>query len=161
VPPPGGKPQEASRRQALWSGLVSLVLGVFVVLLAAGIIPSDPGTLHGPPWMVAVVGVLIGVTGVLLLLFAGGSSGESAGYVGLAAFALTSFAVVAGWVAFGPGERGFELPFGVGFLGERVGEISGRAAFGLVAVIVGGASVAAWRDALRRLRAGSGSRVDR
>jgi len=74
-----------------------------------------------------------------------------------AALLITAFAVTLDWVAFGPGERRFGGGISLGFLGIgwQPGELFGRAAFGVAAVILDVLAVVLWVQLVRGRPAGA------
>lgn len=139
--------QPPSRWETIVVGALAAIIGLYLVLVALSLLPpaSRP---NGPMWVVLMVGLcfLFGGLGVLVPVVVTGevsTAGELppgapswlrvAQYVfGLAIFAC--FAMIGTWIAFGPGTRSFSVS--VPFLSIKgAGELIGRAAFGLGAII--------------------------
>jgi hypothetical protein len=140
-----------SPREAIGIGAICAAIGVYFILVSLGVLPIPGGekNLHGPLWILFCVGLvfLLGGLGVLAPAAATGevrNDGElPAGspqwlrvaqyLLGLALFA--SFALIGTWIAIGGGTRSFTIGGGF-FETSGGGEIVGRVAFGLGAVIV-------------------------
>lgn len=160
-------------------GTAFLVAGLAIVFIALDWIQVDPSSIHAPRWVLGACGVMFGLPGAGLLYYAfvnlatGGSSGagraEGGGeeerfpvvswLIGLAIAG--GLAVVAGWVAFGPGERTFSGGAAVGPVhvgGASASETLGRAVFGVGAVLAGAFTLWGLVYGLRRLagRGGAG-----
>jgi uncharacterized membrane protein len=48
-------------------GIVALILGLFVTLIATGVIHSDDASFHAPRWMFALCGALFMIAGLVML----------------------------------------------------------------------------------------------
>jgi hypothetical protein len=150
----------ATPREALAFGLLTVGIGLYFSLVGLGLlpIPGGPRNLHAPLWVVLCCGLAFLLGGVALLLQrAGGASLETgelppgAPYwvrlgqylVGVAIFAC--FALVASWIAFGPGERTFSgtVP---------TGATLGRIVFGIGAILCWLATIAFAVSGARKLR---------
>ncbi|MFQ5944949.1 MAG: hypothetical protein ACE5NC_01690 [Anaerolineae bacterium] len=147
-------------RGTIGFGLILIVFSLFAFAIATGTLPAESVGLEAPPWIAALVGGILGLFGALIL-FTGmsereGGSGPWAELLSLlqpwaVALIITLFAIVGGWIAFGPGEREFEGGLSLFFI-EIEGpspEFEGRCAFGLGAVLAGLIAAYAWFDALR------------
>lgn len=42
-------------------------IGLFILLVAAGVIPTDPGSIHAPRWVLGLCGVVFAAGGVAIL----------------------------------------------------------------------------------------------
>jgi hypothetical protein len=134
--------------QAFWGGLAFVFVGLFLMAVSC----ADPRdeAFHAPRWVVAVVGLLFALGGVLALRTAPpkyreGGPPTKTGAV-LVVLALTCAGTVFSYAAFGPGEREFEgtiaVPcFAVPF---QPGEYAGRAVFGLAALVIDAFAIAGW-----------------
>lgn len=140
-----GEPERTrlSPRAATALGAICVGLGLLVVLLAAGVIPSDERRFHAPRWVVSAGGLVFVLVGVALATTSAPGAPERAGRTTWRSFLLGGAIVglmgaILNWIAFGPGERrfggGFALPF-VSVSGPA-SEWSGRVAFGIGAVLV-------------------------
>jgi hypothetical protein len=130
--------------------------GIYFVLVGFGLAPP-PSRINGPQWLATCVG-LVFVAGGVMVLVRGWlkvpddqdlPADAPRALVALQWIAVTTccagLAAAGTWVAFGDGPRHFVLPIP---LGGTLGEIVGRAAFGLGAVI-------AWLITLAFARAGA------
>jgi hypothetical protein len=151
-------------------GAVFAAAGFYFVLAALGIVPP-PGDANGPLWLVLAAGFVFMFAGCAVILqWAGGASMQTgrmsasapnwliAVQLLLVAMVSASMAAIGSWIAFGPGERSFSsnVPF-VETIG--MGEIIGRAAFGLGAIIVWLFAIAMAVRGVRQLL-GHGDRAD-
>jgi hypothetical protein len=145
-------------------GVLTAAMGVFVILLALGVIPSNAGSWHAPGWVGALAGLafLFGGAAVVMQTAITGDRGPDgdlpataprwlrAIYYLMVLAIVGALAAVGSWVAFGPGERAFTAT--IPFLGERVaGQTQGRIAFGLGAVLAWIMLVVMARGACQRL----------
>jgi len=132
--PDPGAPSAGGR---LLLAILIWAAGGAIIGVAAGWIPSNPGSIHGPPWLLAVAGLAIVMAGFAPLASATGANSWASRIAGIGTFcALT---VMANWVAFGSGPRQFSGGFNIGGLGISQGhqsEISGRIVFGFGALIL-------------------------
>ncbi|HEY2149862.1 MAG TPA: hypothetical protein VGH34_03590 [Vicinamibacterales bacterium] len=147
------------------TGLFFVACGLLVVAMATGLIPhADAAT--APAWVPACAGLTFVAAGLLVIVDFGaariGPDGQLApdtplpiqlASLLLALIIVGLLAVIAGWIAFGPGPRAFTTTLSIPFISERYqsGGTSGRIAFGIstaVLVAVFGASGAV---GLRRL----------
>lgn len=119
--------------------LVFICSGLFIVLVASGIIPTDPASMHAPRWVVGLVGGMFLAAGLFLLLrfipWPGGERSIIPHLLKTALLLLTmsAFSAVFLWTGFGPGERNFQGGFSIGPLsifGLDSKEITGRIMFG-------------------------------
>ena len=138
-----------SPRAAVALGLVVSGMGVFIVLLAVGMIPGGAASLQAPRWVVACAGsmfVLLGAALIVGYAVAGGAGPDGDLPAGtprwvritqslLGVGIIGALGAVGSWIAFGPGPRAFTVTLpGVG---RGPGdETLGRAVFGIGAVLV-------------------------
>jgi hypothetical protein len=133
-------------------GLMAAAIGTLILLIALGVIHPTPArpTRGGdaPAWVVAIAGamfVLGGLAVVLQTAVSNASTPEGEVPPGtpmwvrvllyLAGLSIAvSLAVIASWIAFGSGTRGFS--FSIPFLSGDLGETPGRVVFGFGAVMV-------------------------
>jgi hypothetical protein len=137
--------QTETMQNSFWWGLLPLLAGVFVVLAAANVIPTDDENYNAPRWVAAAAGMAFVCAGVVVCLadgrFAVFQQRWWYGALGMAAGAglFICFALPFNWVAFGPGERefsgGISIPF-VSIEFGRANELLGRAFFGLAALLL-------------------------
>jgi hypothetical protein len=155
----------ATRKEMLVIGLIAGGAGLFFVLIGLGIVPPPGGTkaLHAPLWVVFCAGLAFFLGGGALLLHVASGAKPTdddfpAGaprwmrvvrYLAMVAI-FVSFAAIGSWVAFGPGERAFtvSVPFGSG----PAGDIVGRIAFGIGAIITWLCTIAVVVVGARKLR---------
>ena len=116
--------------------------GVGMILVAADVIPTDLRKFQAPRWVAGAVGLIFAMAGIAMATARPGDSAPGAratlrtflpvlGIVG-------GMAAIANWIAFGPGERHFSGSVSIPFvsLSSRTSEWTGRAAFGVGAVIL-------------------------
>lgn len=130
-------------------GGISLLVGTFVCLIALDWIEVDPASIHAPRWVLGVCGGIFALTGLGVLYYAivNALGRGPADRVDEDAFPVVAWlvglvisgglAIVASWVAFGPGERMFTGTVGVGGIGASgsTSESVGRWVFGFGAVV--------------------------
>jgi hypothetical protein len=142
---------------AVIAGIVFILMGLIPTLAGLGVIPTDDSDWGAPRWMGVVAGLMFMGAGFLLLM-----SSQQKQFPRIknvvtwfgtlfVLFAFTGFAAMGSWIAFGPGERRFEsslpLPHMLVPIGNwlvSLNELTGRAAFGLGAVIISLIAVYAW-----------------
>jgi hypothetical protein len=128
--------QQPSRPAAILMGLACLAGGLAVVAAATGVLPTQPGTLEAPRWVVGCAGVIF-ISGSLVPLNAAfGLPGWVNRLVALTVG--VGLALVFNWIAFVPGERHFSSTFsvpGVSVSGDS-GAIAGRIVFGIGALLI-------------------------
>lgn len=146
--------------------------GTAIVFVALGWIRVDPSSVHAPRWVLGVCGGMFALAGVVTFYYglvnglgtgsrANGDREDEGFYLGgwlLGLVICTGMAVVAGWIAFGPGERAFTTSGSVGPVSTRGSggsETLGRWVFGFGAVLTGAMAVYGLIYGLRRLFRGS------
>jgi hypothetical protein len=136
----------------LWMGAGFFLMGLFIVLVAVDWIHVDPGTIYAPRWVLGLCGGMFALTGVGILYYGlanalghGAANRRGTPTRGLPVVSWLlglvisgGLAVIASWVAFGPGERAFTGTVGVGGVGVggTSSETTGRWVFGIGSVIV-------------------------
>ena len=140
-----------NRRPPAWFGALFILAGAPIVGVGAGWIPVDPTAVHAPGWVIVLCGGIFMLAGTM---FCTQGLGENV-VDGLAFLLVAAFGTVFGWIAFGPGTREFTGSGGTGPVsaGGRAGELPGRIAFGIGAILIGIIAVAVLVRLLRRLRA--------
>lgn len=135
-------------------GTLLLGGGLMIVFIALEWIRVDPASIHVPRWVLGICGVMFMIPGIAAVYFGvrnalgggarSGRRGDGDGFsvVGwLCGMTISGgMTVVAGWIAFGPGERAFSGSVGVGGVavgGAGQSETLGRWVFGIGAVLVG------------------------
>lgn len=133
------KPPQTS----LWFGMVFMLAGAIIMLVAVDVIHADESSFNAPRWVVGVSGLVFFLGGIAASLqdFRFDTFREAWWFraaVNLAPFGIIlSFAAVANWIAFGPGERNFSGSISIPFItisGANSDEFLGRAVFGLSAI---------------------------
>jgi len=117
-------------------------MGLVILFVALGIIPTDESNFHAPHWVVGAAGLAFFLAGLAILVGPPPGAPEASrttwrtfllglGVVG-------ALAAVFNWIAFGPGPRSFSggisIPF-VAISGPQ-SEWSGRIAFGVAAGLI-------------------------
>ena len=132
--------QEGQRTKYLLIGLGTMAMGLLVILISVNVIPVPDATFEAPRWIVGCVGLSFLLAGAAVALARpSGPPGTIAAnpYFGGAAGLVLVF--ILNWIAFGSGPRhfsgGIAIPF-VSWSGPS-SEWSGRAAFGIGALIAG------------------------
>ena len=152
-------------------GGLFLLAGLLILFVATGWIEMDPAKIHAPRWVIGVCGGMFALSGIGVLYHGvvnalGPTSratreqtGDGFSVVGwLVGLVITGgMAVVAAWIAFGPGDRVFSGSVGIG--GAGVGgsggsETLGRWVFGIGAVLTGAFALWGLIYGLRRLTGG-------
>ena len=137
-------PDARASRLAIILGLVTAAIGLFLMLLAAGVFQSgQQSTGQEPRWIGIAIGLIFllgGFAGVTQMVVGGNTTtGELPKTAPLwlrLSYQLSCLAIVvslgalATWVALGPGERRFTGS------GAFLGEAGGRVAFGIGAAII-------------------------
>jgi hypothetical protein len=133
----------------LMGGMVVL-MGMFPVLAAVGIIPTEDSSWHAPRWVGAVAGGLFVVAGIFILTKPAVDRLEprlKKQIAGLFPLLIVSgLAAISCWVAFGPGERQFSNSASNALVAVSWGggELVGRIAFGLGAVALIVITIIGW-----------------
>jgi len=139
-------------------GAICFVVGGAVV---AGGILGDDARMEAPRWVVAAAGAAFLMAGLSLVrsyaLDRGIEPPADLWSLFLGALVCSCFTLIAGWIAFGPGERGFRVSGSLLFvwLPSAVIEWLGRAVFGLGALLVALMTLVFWWRLLRGLTAHS------
>lgn len=132
-----------SPRAATGFGALCVGIGLFIVLLAADVIPADERSFTAPRWVVSAGGLVFVLAGVALATTSAPGAPEGTGRTTWRSFLLGGaivglMAAILNWIAFGPGERRFSggLALPVGAVFGPASEWTGRVAFGIGAVMV-------------------------
>jgi hypothetical protein len=131
-----------SRRGEIFAGLAAIAAGAWPLAIGLGVAKVDPRTVHAPLWVVAAAGACFVLAGMALL-----APRDRVRLRGFAAgLVVTALAAVCDWIAFGPGERRFgqSISFAGAALRSSGGQISGRIAFGVGAVLLDAFALWAW-----------------
>ena len=107
------------------------------VLASFDLGPLDRSAINGPPWLGFLAGAVFIAGGLGVML--GGRLRHGPLSQGLFALVIGSFAVIASWIAFGPGPRACAIAI-AGFLFSAgwANEIACRAGFGIGALLLDG-----------------------
>ena len=155
--------EQATPRQTFWIGALALAGGLYLSLVGLGVlpIPGGPRNLHGPLWLILVIGLAVTLAGFAALLQAAGHANDrgelpdssprwmrAVQYLIFVTLFLC-FATVGVWIAFGAGERRFSGTLLV--FGANADEWIGRAAFGIGALITFAAAIAAAVTGARKI----------
>ena len=134
-----------NRSERRWGAGVAL-LGLFVVLMAVGVIPVEEGDLHAPNLILLLCGLAFAAGGLAILL-----PSDPRVKLSLVVIILASFLVIGVWVAvFGDAAH---FSGGIPLLSRETNAVLARAAFGLGAVLILGMLVMALRQLLRAFAA--------
>tara|TARA_R110002167_G_scaffold149732_1_gene343153 strand:+ start:347 stop:760 length:414 start_codon:yes stop_codon:yes gene_type:complete len=109
-------------------GWICILLGLYPIAIAAGILEVDPDKLHAPPWVLALCGLVFIIAGCMALLGQHGRVNDS-----LAALILLAFALVGVWVSLFSSAEGFSG--GLPFVSQEMNILLQRCIFGLGALI--------------------------
>ena len=146
-------------KQLLTIGAACALGGIYFVLVGFGLAPS-PGKINGPQWLAICVGLVFFAGGVMVLIRGWLNVADAEDLPANAPRPLivlqwlsvvaccAAMATAATWVAFGAGERHFVLPFPI--YGSW-GEIFGRTAFGLGAIVTWAITAAFARIGAKRV----------
>jgi len=119
-------------------GWICIILGSAVLLIAFGVIPVDPSTVHAPYSILGLCGLVFVIAGIMILM------GENSKYNSLgAAVILVCFALCGGWVALFASPESIEG--GLPFLSQEVNGMLRKIVIGVGALISAALSVYAWR----------------
>lgn len=112
------------------------IAGSAIIALAVGWIPAAAQSLQAPRWVVGVAGVTFLAGGFAPLAARLGPKSIVSQVVG--GGIVLPLTLVANWVAFGSGPRQFSGGLTLGFVtvSQRASEMSGRIAFGIVAILL-------------------------
>jgi hypothetical protein len=154
-------PTPASPKEMIGIGAVFAAIGVYFMLIGAGVlpVPGGPRNLHAPLWVVVLAGLTFFLGGVAAGLQGIGKAnaqgelpagapawmGALQRLLGIAIF--FSFAMIASWVAIGGDPR----QFSGSFVGLGIGVAIARIAFAIGALVCWAATIALAVSALRKL----------
>ena len=136
----------ASRRTTFLCGLLAIAMGAFLVLVSLGVIPVNPGSVHGPFWIASAAGIAFMLAGISVAVGAIQGVSETGDlpkdtgwwmrlfYYVIGLVIAGSLASIGSWVAFGPGPRAFSGT-GLFLLSPEAGDMVGRIVFGFGAVL--------------------------
>ena len=141
-------PADMSLGARLVTGGAFALAGIGLELVAVGMIPVDPSSIHAPMWFIGTAAGMFALVG-MWILSAGSALGRALGVV-VGPAVLIGLLSMLHWVAFGPGVRqcsgGFSIPFFS--TGGPVGDLECRFAFGYGALLfdgmLGGSLLSFW-----------------
>jgi hypothetical protein len=137
-------PRPATPKQKIFIGVAVGLIGVYFLLVGLSALPL-PSKLNGPIWMVLCIGLVFFLAGIAVIiqgighgndrgeLPAGAPEWMRALQYTIVGVMFAAFAMIASWIAFGPGDRSFS---GSVPLWGSIGAFIGRAAFGFSAIIL-------------------------
>lgn len=130
-------------------GVISAAIGFAVIGVALSAAIHTTDTFTSDRIMAVPAGLIFVLGGALVALPPGGRRWRSM----LSALLVTCFAVTFDWIAFGPGDRRFGGGISLGLVGAGlpVAEFYGRAAFGVVAIVLDILAIVAWISHCRRV----------
>ena len=106
-------PKQKNTNMPFFMGLFATVMGLFIVLVSADIIHTDPASIHAPRWVLTLAGMMFTFVGLYILSTGLTPPGEQVPPIiqwtqyFLRLGMITAFAAVFLWVGFGTGEREF------------------------------------------------------
>lgn len=134
---------ELTDKQKTWAGFAFAAIGMFIVLMALDIIPTDEADKNAPDWVILACGAIFFLTGIMIKL---GDRGRWSDL--LAGFLILAFALVGGWIAvFGAGEK---MSGGFWFASRETNISIARLVFGFGSLICLAISAYAFRRFLRK-----------
>jgi hypothetical protein len=141
-----------------WWGLLAITAGVFPIGAA---LFADDARIHAPRWLVAMIGGMFVLAGLMLIRSASGRTRPPAADVvssGLGVLLTSGFMVFAGWALFfsgGPSAWKMSGSLPVGWLPAWVGAGLFYATLGVGAVLCVTLTAFAWRQLYRALASGT------
>ena len=127
---PGG-----AKLSTLICGGAAALIGGFYAVWGLDLIPLAPHANDAPSWIAVCVGVVLAAGGLAAMLTTLRGAGARQAISALTLIVVVGFALIAGWIAIGPGHHAISSPLML--FGPKVGEMGGRIAFGLGAIICG------------------------
>jgi hypothetical protein len=116
-----------TRKNTLFA-LLFIVIGLFVVAMAAGLVPVDESDINAPLWLLGLVGVIFMIAGVMIRL------GRKNRYNDLlAALLMLAMGAIGVWVAVYSASG--EISGGIFFLPSATNVMLGRILFGTGSLI--------------------------
>jgi hypothetical protein len=138
---------QATPRDMRWIAAGAVAAGLYLALVGLEIlpVPGGRGNLHGPPWLVVLIGLAVFLAGVAAFLQALGHAhatgdlpADAPRWMRVAQYLIVvvlfaSFAVMGSWVAFAGDPDQFSG--GLPFVGAAINVVIARIAFGFGALI--------------------------
>ncbi|MCU7960715.1 MAG: hypothetical protein KZQ58_12125 [gamma proteobacterium symbiont of Bathyaustriella thionipta] len=122
--------------------LICVAIGLFLLGIASGLIPTQAGTVHAPMWVILVCGIVFLLTAAMIFVGTDASSNDL-----FATLFLASMGSVGIWVAFFSNDEGFSG--GLAFLPEKHNLLLTRTVFAGGALLAFALAVYAIRRYLR------------
>ena len=135
----------SSRGPGILTGILFMLMGLAVLGISFGIIPTDPGSIKAPGWVLAVFGGLFVIVGIWVIFLRAVRQDQSTWFNLLFAFfVMAAISLICLWIGFGPGDRIF---VNYGTYSARnpamlTNPILGRIFFGGFGVLLSGLTVA-------------------
>ncbi len=124
-------------------GSIFVCVGALIFLFSVDILPVSDDTFNAPRWVVAAVGVVFALAGMMVMIQGlkatlGSHPLIKWVYNGMIFMFMVLFAIPFHWVAFAPGEREFSTTTSIPFFSVTTsgGDLGGRLAFGCGAVLM-------------------------
>jgi drug/metabolite transporter superfamily protein YnfA len=135
----------SSRGSGIMTGILFILMGMAVLGISFGIIPTDPTSIQAPGWVLAVFGGLFVIVGIWVIFLRVVGQDQST-WINLlfALFVMAAISLICLWIGFGPGERIF-VHYGTYSAGNPAmitNPILGRIFFGGFGVLLSGLTVA-------------------
>ena len=86
----------------VFAGGFSLLMGLMICLVGFGVLPTEEGSVHAPPWVVTACGALFVLAGCAVFL-----QGRPLALSVIGNLIIASFAAVGAWVALAGSSDGF------------------------------------------------------
>jgi hypothetical protein len=123
-----------------------VIVGLWLIAVSIGLIPVQPGTLHAPLWLLAAIGAVFLLGGLLAATGSGGGLSTA-----LAASLLSLLGLTGGWVALFGSSEGLHATLSGGALSATAdAPLPARIGFGIGALIVLSWAGYAWRLVFKR-----------
>ena len=117
-----------TQKQKILFGLLFVLTGVFIMLIAAGVIPSEESSFHAPRWVVGACGAIFSIAGIMIF------TPRNSLMNNLLAFVLIlCFGVIGGYVAL-YGESG-SFSGGIPLISRETNISIGRIVFGFGSIV--------------------------
>jgi hypothetical protein len=136
---------QKNKRLPLLMGIITIVAGLFITLVSADVIHTDPESIHAPRWVLTLAGLVFALSGLAIVSQALSTPSELKSpilrwvqyFIGLGIF--VSFTLSFLWIGFGPGERQFSSSVSFLFINfnKSGDDILGRIVFGGCGILGG------------------------
>lgn len=156
-------PDQATPREMRWIGAGAVAAGIYLVLVAVGMlpIPGGPDNLHAPLWIVLLIGLAVLLAGLAAFIQAAGHAdgtgelpADAPRWMRMAQYLIVvvlfaTFGMIGSWVAFAGDSHQFSG--GIPFVAAAINVAIARVMFGFGAIICGLAAVAVAVSGTRKL----------